>query len=302
MADLRFKGRVAIITGAGRGLGRAHALYLAARGAFVVVNDYGTSTDGLASADLGPASDVVGEIVSRGGQAIADGHSVAVEDGAHALVSKALERFGRIDTLINNAGILVTKPFPETTADEVRRVMDVHFFGTLFTSQAAWPHLAKSGGGRIVNMVSPVLFGMANYSAYAAAKGAILGLTRTLADEGRQNGIAVNAVAPIATTRMSAGNVPAAASAAPAHLEASAVSPLVAYLSHEACPANGEVFTAAGGHISRWRLGEIESIAHGPLDIDDIHRSFSKFMVSEPFRAWSNAREASAYHRSRLAT
>ena len=256
-----FDGRVAVVTGAGRGIGRAHALLLAARGASVVVNDLGGSMTG-GGADAGPADDVVDEINAAGGMAMADAHDVATEHGAGALVATALDSFGRIDVVVNNAGIIRWAKFPEADAENVDQHLGVHLRGSFFTSRAAWPHFAGQGYGRIVNTTSSGMFGLPNNVGYATAKAAVVGLTRSLATAGAEHGIRCNLVAPAAYTRM-AGDLdedsPMATTMAP-----ELVAPMVAFLVHEDCPVTGEIYAAGAGRFARIVIAQ----AQGWVDTD----------------------------------
>jgi NAD(P)-dependent dehydrogenase (short-subunit alcohol dehydrogenase family) len=185
---LSFEGRVAVVTGAGRGIGRSHALLLADRGADVVVNDLGGSIGGV-GADAEPASTVAAEIVAAGGAAIADTSDVATAAGAQALVDAAVERFGHLDILINNAGIIRWAGFPEADADNLERHLAVHVVGSFNTTRAAWPHMVQQGYGRIVMTTSTGMFGLPHNLSYATAKGAVIGLTRSLTTAGAAHGI-----------------------------------------------------------------------------------------------------------------
>src|ERR1043166_5170209 len=194
MSDVGFEGRVAIITGAGGGLGREHALLLASRGAQVVVNDLGGAVDGTGSS-AGPAQKVVEEIEALGGAAVADTNSVASPDGADAMVKTALDAFGRVDIVINNAGILRDKSFANMTQDLWDAVIAVHLTGACNVPGAAWPHLREQSYGRIVSTSSAAgIFGNFGQTNYGAAKMGIVGLTRVLAVEGAKNNIKVNAI------------------------------------------------------------------------------------------------------------
>ncbi|BCY09727.1 SDR family NAD(P)-dependent oxidoreductase [Actinoplanes sp. L3-i22] len=259
--QLRFDGRVAVVTGAGRGLGRAHALLLAARGAKVVVNDFGGSKEGAGS-DTGPANDVVAEIVAAGGIAVADTNSVGSEAGCQALVDGAVREFGRIDIVVNNAGISRWAGFPEADAENLEPTLDVHLRGTWHTTRAAWPHMVEQGYGRVVTTASTGMLGLADNLAYATAKGALIGFTRSLAFGSAAKGILVNCVAPNSVTRPSESaakpNVVTANPMDAARAAAMAtenVSPMVAYLAHESCTVNGEILVAGARRFGRWFLG-----------------------------------------------
>lgn len=171
MSKLSFEGRVAVVTGAGRGIGRAHARLLAARGAKVVVNDLGGSMEGDGS-DAGPAQKVVDEIASAGGEAVADTHDVSTPAGGQAIVDTAIERFGRIDILVNNAGIIRYAGLPDIDAENLERHLAVHLVGSFNTMRAAWPHFVEQQYGRVVLTTSSGMLGMDNNLSYAAAKGA----------------------------------------------------------------------------------------------------------------------------------
>ena len=201
MNEHRFDGRVAVVTGAGRGIGRAHALLLADRGASVVVNDLGGSMDGVGE-DPGPAAAVAAEIVAAGGAAIADSSDVATTAGSQALVEAAVERFGRVDIVVNNAGIIRWAGFPEADLDNLERHLAVHVAGSFNTTRAAWPHMVEQGYGRVVMTTSAGLFGLPDNLSYATAKGAVIGLTRSLTTAGAAHGIKINLIAPAAMTRM----------------------------------------------------------------------------------------------------
>jgi NAD(P)-dependent dehydrogenase (short-subunit alcohol dehydrogenase family) len=261
MSELRFDDRAVIVTGAGRGVGRAHARALAAKGARVLVADYGVDIDGAGSSP-GPADDVVREIKESGGDAVACFASVADERSATSIVEAALDSFGRLDAVVNNAGIHDPDPFEDLSVDRFRAMLDVHFFGTLFVTRAAWPHLVRAGYGRVVNTVSEAMLGgIADLTSYGAAKGAVFGLTRNLATEGHPHGILVNAVAPRAYTRMSASHSDklAADMGVPtevmdqinAAMPPDLCAPAAVFLAHESCTVSGEILRIGLGGVAR---------------------------------------------------
>jgi NAD(P)-dependent dehydrogenase (short-subunit alcohol dehydrogenase family) len=256
MSELGFDGRVAIITGAGGGLGRSHALELARRGAQVLVNDLGGALDGSGSS-LTAADRVVDEITAAGGIAVANHDSVATAEGGQGIVQAAIDAFGRVDVLVNNAGILRDKAFHKMDDSMIEAVINVHLKGALYVSQPAFCLMREQGYGRIVNTSSASgLFGNFGQANYGAAKAGLAGLTRVLAIEGASHGIQVNAIAPIAATRMTQDILgPLADKVSPA-----SVSPLVAYLAHEECAVNGHVYSVAGGRIARIFVAETHGV------------------------------------------
>jgi NAD(P)-dependent dehydrogenase (short-subunit alcohol dehydrogenase family) len=276
----RFDGRVAVVTGAGRGLGRAYALLLAARGASVVVNDLGGSMEGEGS-DAGPASAVADEIVAVGGVAIADSHDVATTAGAEALIGTAVEHFGRLDVLVNNAGIMRWAGLPDVDADDLERHLAVHVGGSFNTTRAAWPHLVDQGYGRIVMTTSAGFFGLPKNLAYATAKGGVIGLTRSLSTAGARLGVKVNLIAPAAVTRMAG---PATDDTPPMPPEQ--VAPMVAFLAHEDCPVTGEIYAAGAGRFARIFIAATEGYVHPDEEptIEDVARN------------WVTINEESGYH------
>ena len=247
MPEMRFDGRVAVITGAGGGLGRSHALELARRGAKVLVNDLGGSVDG-SGASSSAAQRVVDEIRAFGGQAAANHDSVATPEGGQAIVQAALDAFGRVDVLVNNAGILRDKAFHKMDQAMIDAVIDVHLKGAFHVSQPAFRLMREQGYGRIISTSSASgLFGNFGQANYGAAKAGLAGLTRVLAIEGAGHGIRVNAIAPIASTRMTEDLLGELAT----KVSPESVSPLVAYLAHEDCSVNGNVYSVAGGRVAR---------------------------------------------------
>ncbi len=262
MDEMRFDGRVAIVTGAGRGIGREYALLLASRGAAVVVNDLGGTRAGGDETSTAPADEVVQAITDAGGQAVANYDSVATASGAEGLAEFALESFGHVDVLINNAGIVRWVPFDQTSDEVLQAHLDVHLFGAWRMCQALWPHFVSRDYGRIINTTAGATFGTPLMTAYTAAKGAVFAFSRTLATECGERNIRVNLVAPGAATRMMLeADMPQdvkdwAIDEDPPAL----VAPAAAFLAHESCSLNGETLSLIGGHVRRIGLTENEGI------------------------------------------
>jgi NAD(P)-dependent dehydrogenase (short-subunit alcohol dehydrogenase family) len=267
MEPIRFDGRTAIVTGAGRGIGRAHALLLAERGARVVVNDLGSANSGDGS-DPGPAERVAATIRAAGGDAVADASDIASAEGAARLVSRALDAYGGVDVLVNNAGIFTPGTFPALTLAELRRYFDVHVGGTFNVTRECWPHMAEAGYGRIVMTTSHGILGSPALIAYGTAKGGVFALARALAVTGQDLGITVNSIAPIAATRLAGGNDDG--TSGEGVLDGSAptlVSPLVMLLCHESCTVSGETFLSGGRRHARLFVAETEGYVHPEAEV-----------------------------------
>lgn len=288
MSQLRFDDRVVIVTGAGRGIGRSHALLLASKGARVVVADVGGGIDGSGSSRA-PADDVVHEIEANGGQAVATYASVADEEAAASIVDTAMQTYGRVDALVNNAGIHDPGRFESLSVEQFRTMLEVHFFGTLFVTRAAWPHFVARGYGRVVNTASEAMLGgIPELTSYGSAKGAVFGLTRNLATEGTSHGIRVNAIAPRAHTRMSESHSEALASVMGLPREAmdeinasmppELCAPAAAFLAHESCPLNGEVLQVGMGGVARLAVVHTQGISKDDLTAEDIAENLDTIM------------------------
>lgn len=260
MTDLGFDGKVAIITGAGGGLGREHALEFARRGARVVVNDLGGGVDGTGGS-TSMAEQVVGEIEALGGEAVADGSSVATPEGGEAIVQTAIDAFGQVDIVVNNAGILRDKTFHNMTDDLLSPVIDVHLKGAFFVTRPAWLHFREQGFGRVINTSSNSgLLGNFGQTNYAAAKMGLVGFTRVLAAEGAKYNITANAIAPVAKTRMTEDILGGMAE----QLDPRFVTPVVIWLAHESNATTGGVYSTAGGTVARFFIGLTQGTHRGP--------------------------------------
>jgi NAD(P)-dependent dehydrogenase (short-subunit alcohol dehydrogenase family) len=266
MAELGFDGKVAIVTGAGNGLGRAHAILLASRGAQVVVNDLGGSVRGDGS-DESAAQSVVKEIEAAGGVAVADANSVATREGGADVVHKAIDTFGRVDILVNNAGILRDKAFHHLTPELLDPVLDVHLRGAFWVTQPAFTLMREQGYGRIVNTSSAAgIFGNFGQANYGAAKMGIVGLTRVLAQEGARHNVRVNAIAPMARTRMTEELLGPMAD----RLDPQLVSPVVAYLCHESCDLTSRILSVGGGRVAEIFIGVTRGWSSDELDVESV--------------------------------
>ena len=267
MAELGFDGKVAIITGAGGGLGRQHALLLAKRGALVVVNDLGGAVDGTGS-DKGAAERVVDEIKAAGGEAVADTNSVATPEGGAAIVQTAVDAFGRVDIVINNAGILRDKAFHNMEPELMNPVFDVHLKGAFYVSRPAFVKMREQGYGRIISTSSAAgVFGNFGQTNYGAAKMGLVGLTRVLAVEGAKANIKANVIAPLALTRMTE-NIMSGTMAE--KIVPELVSPIVAYLAHEDCDATGRIFSVGGGRVAEVFIAEVPGYYKADLSLEDV--------------------------------
>ncbi|MGV0716093.1 SDR family NAD(P)-dependent oxidoreductase [Mycolicibacterium sp. XJ662] len=265
---MRFDDRVAVITGGGRGLGRAYALLLAARGAKVVVNDPGGALTGDGS-DTGPAEDVVREIVSAGGEAVANTDSVATAASGQAIVESALDRYGRIDILIHNAGNVRRASLKQMSYDDFDAVVDVHLRGAFHVVRPAFPAMCDAGYGRIV-LTSSIggLYGNHQVANYAVAKAGVIGLSNVAAMEGAADGVISNVIVPAAVTRMAEG---IDTSAYPP-MGADLVAPTVGWLAHETCSVTGETFIALAGRVARAFVAETPGVYRPSWSMEEVAR------------------------------
>lgn len=260
MPDLRFDGRVAVITGAGGGLGRTYALEIARRGGMIVANDLGGKADG-SGASSSMADETVKQIVEAGGKAVANYDSVSTPEGGEAIVKAALDNFGRVDVVINNAGILRDKTFAKLTPEELEIVLDVHLKGAFYVSQPAFRAMKEQNYGRLLFTASGAgVFGNFGQSNYGAAKMGLVGLSNVLAQEGAKNNIKSNVIAPIARTRLTEQLLGPLAE----KLSPDCVTPLAVYLVSEQCELTHEMFDVGGGRYARIFIGMNQGWAKGP--------------------------------------
>jgi NAD(P)-dependent dehydrogenase (short-subunit alcohol dehydrogenase family) len=287
MAALGFDGKVAIITGAGGGLGKQHALSLASRGALVVVNDLGGAVAGSGS-DASAAQLVVDEIKAAGGEAVANHDSVATPEGGEAIVQTAIDTYGRIDIVINNAGILRDKTFHNMTPDLLDPVLDVHLKGAFNVTKPAWVHMREQQYGRVICTSSAAgIFGNFGQTNYGAAKMGLVGLTRVLAVEGARYNIQANAIAPLALTRMTEdimGNLGE-------KLDAALVSPIVTVLAHESCDATGRIFSVGGGRVAEVFIAEAPGFYKADLTAEDVADNWAAVTEREGYAVPRNLGE-----------
>jgi NAD(P)-dependent dehydrogenase (short-subunit alcohol dehydrogenase family) len=287
--ELRFDGRAVIVTGAGRGVGRGHAMTFAARGAKVVVADLGGPMEGGGRSSE-PADQVVQEIEAAGGEAVAACGSVADEADAKAIVQTALDAFGRVDVVVNNAGIADPDLFADMTIERFRLMTDVHYHGTVQVCHAAWPHMIEAGYGRIVNTTSEGAFGtIPKATAYGGGKGGVFAFTRALALDGKRYGdIRVNMIAPRASTRMSSPEILAKTMDVPVEVfeksptldtyRPELVSAAAVFLAHESCPLDGETLVCGGGDVMRIVVMQNEGFHKDGLTAEDIAENLDAVM------------------------
>lgn len=279
MSDLRFDGRVAVVTGGGRGLGRSYALLLASRGAKVVVNDPGGSLSGDGT-DAGPAEQVVHEIAAAGGEAAASTDSVATPAGGKAIIDTALDRYGRIDILVHNAGIVRRGSLKEMSYDDFEAVLDVHLRGAFHVVRPAFPVMCDAGYGRIV-LTSSIggLYGNREVANYAVAKAGLIGLSNVAAVEGAADGVKSNVIVPAAVTRMAEG---IDTSAYPP-MGPDLVAPVVGWLAHESCSVTGEILVALAGRVARAVVAETPGVYRPSWSIAEVGEHIAAIRdASEP--------------------
>lgn len=266
MPELRFDGRVAVITGAGRGLGRSYALLLASRGAKVVVNDNGSTIKG-AGVDVGPAEEVAREIRAAGGEAVACTDSVSTPDGGGTIIKAALDHYGRIDILIHNAGNVRAASLKDMTQEDFDSVLDVHLRGAFHVVRPAFGHMCKAGYGRVV-LTSSIggLYGNHKVANYGVAKAGVIGLSNVVALEGAAEGVKCNIIVPGAVTRMAEGiDISAYPPMGP-----ELVAPVVGWLAHESCSITGEMLISIAGRVAKACFAESPGVYRAAWSIEDV--------------------------------
>lgn len=302
MENINFDGKVAVVTGAGGGLGKAYALLLASRGAKVVVNDLGGSFDGSGS-DATPAQQVVDEIKAADGEAVANYESVAEYDSAQKIIQTALDSYGRIDILVNNAGILRDKSIIKMELEDYRKIMSVHLDGTFFCTKAAFPLMKEQNFGRIVSTASAAgLYGNFGQTNYGAAKMGIAGLMNCVAQEGARYNVKANTIVPTAGTRLTFTVMPEDVIG---KVKPEFVAPIVAWLCSESCEESGKMYSAGGGYFSRAAVVEGEGVvfdAGKEITIEMLAEKIDKINSMENAREYGSAMEQAGTVLSKMST
>ncbi len=287
MSEVRFDGRVAIVTGAGGGLGRSHALLLASRGAKVVVNDLGGSRDGSGGGGHNMADQVVDEIKSAGGEAVANYDGVDTGAGGENIVKTAMDAFGTIDIVIANAGILRDRAFHNITEEDWDKIFAVHVKGSFNVVQPAFRIMRQNNYGRIVVTTSNAgLYGNFGQANYSAAKTALLGFASTLELEGQKYNIKTNVIAPVAASRLTEDVMPPPVLE---RLKPELVSPVVAYLCSEECQVSGNIFTAGGGYVGRAAIYESKGAVLSDMSIEAVRDNLNKITDMSGAEEFTNA-------------
>jgi len=289
MSEIRFDGRVAVVTGAGRGLGKSHAMLLASRGAKVVVNDLGGTVDGTGG-ETTPAEEVVNEIKNAGGEAVADYNGVHTSEGAQGIIETAVNEYGKVDILINNAGILRDVSFVKMTDQQWDGVLQVHLYGAYHVTKAAWPIMKKNNYGRVVLTSSAAgLYGNFGQTNYGAAKLGLVGLMNSLKAEGSKYNILVNTIAPGAASRMTESLMPKEVLST---MIPELVSPIVALMCSEDFQDSGHIMVAAAGHFAKAQIVESKGIyldTGSKITIEDVNERLADITNMEEAVTIQNA-------------
>lgn len=306
---LRFDDRVVVVTGAGRGMGRAHALLLADRGAKVVVNDLGTMSMEGGDSQSEVAESVAQEIRAAGGEAVASPHSVATPEGAQSIIDTAVDAWGRIDAVVHNAGIAKFTALAELSYDEYRRTLAVHIDGALLLTTAAWPHMVRQNYGRFLYISSAAgLLGVPSQGAYAVAKTGMLGLMNVAKLEGAEHNIRANTLGVAAYTRMTATMFQGGDAEGHEDTESwwkrymrpESVSPVVAWLIHEQCAANGEIYDTFGGSTTRLFVGATPGYVNLDLTPEALRDHMDDLRDEAGYQIFAAGWESAEYHSGRI--
>lgn len=282
--EISFENKVIVVTGSGRGLGRAYAMEFARRGAKLVINDFGGSRVGEGSSNA-PADEAVAEIVASGAEAVANFDDISQEAGGANLIKTAIDAFGRVDVVVNNAGISGGWPLLESTNELFERFWRVHLLGTVNVTRAAWPHFIEQGGGRVVNTTSEAaMWGMVGQAVYGSAKGAVNGLTKVLALEGAPHNIAVNAVAPAAYTRIQSEVItdPVHTEYAQKFMRTELVVPAIVFLAHESAKVNGQIFGVYSGRVGRTITGAVPGFYDADMTVETLRDNWDVALGEVP--------------------
>jgi NAD(P)-dependent dehydrogenase (short-subunit alcohol dehydrogenase family) len=304
MSGLRLDGRVAAVTGAGRGIGRAYALLLGQLGAKVVVNDLGGSTLGTGQ-DASPADEVVKQIQAGGGAAVGNYADVSTVEGGKSVIDTAVEHFGGIDIVVNNAGNMVWASLPEATIETIDAHHAVHVRGSFNTLHAAWPYFLEKNYGRAILTTSVGMFGLMDNIGYAIAKASMIGMAKSLTVGRKDANINVNCIAPNAMTRLAARTEEEQAKLppTPAEMDPENVAPMVAYLAHESCPVSGEVYVAGGGRFARLFVGATPGYLHPGLNgatVDDVAANWAAINDETGYYVPANLMDWAGHYLSHL--
>ena len=304
MSGLRLDGRVAAVTGAGRGIGRAYALLLGQLGAKVVVNDLGGSSLG-SGGDAAPADEVVKQIEAGGGAAAANYADVSTVEGGKSVIDTAVEHFGGIDIVVNNAGNMVWASLPEATIETIDAHWAVHVRGSFNTLHAAWPHFLEKNYGRAILTTSVGMFGLMDNIGYAIAKASMIGMAKSLTVGRKDANININCIAPNAMTRLAARTEEEQAQLPPppAEMDPENVAPMVGYLAHESCQVSGEVYVAGGGRFARLFVGVTPGYLHPGLTgstVDDVAANWAAINDETGYYVPSDLLDWSGHYLSHL--
>jgi NAD(P)-dependent dehydrogenase (short-subunit alcohol dehydrogenase family) len=307
MGKLNLDGRVAVVTGSGRGIGRGYALLLSELGAKVVVNDNGGATSGIGS-DAGPATDVANEIAAAGGTAVPNTNDISTEEGGKGLIDQAVSEFGRIDIVVNNAGNVLWGALPDVGADAIEGQVKVHTMGTFYVTRAAWPYMLEQDYGRVVLTGSVGMFGLTDNLGYANVKAGMIGMAKSMTVGAGQANIKVNVICPNAWTRLGvhpSEEMQGMQREAPPNMGTELVAPMVAWMCHETCDVSGEAFVAGAGRFARLFVGVTDGYVHGAdtgPTIDDVADNIAKISDESSYYVPATLMDWAGHYMAHLAS